>query len=215
MILFRCSCGKSHSVEDQYAGGGLECPCGVNLNIPQQSEPNIFLIYKNGEVEDGIAMSLEELQAMLARGKMSEIDLVRKDGLWIPLRDVFDIDISQKENEGLSIEEDIIDNLEPIEDIFNLKEAKKKSELVKNKRATGKIRKPSKKKSNKKRENKEQKEDIPEENNDDNNKEVSAKENSSQKKTKKKSTKMKKIIIAVVAIVVILIAVDFILKQIQ
>ena len=89
MILFRCSCGAAHQAEDQYAGGSMPCPqCGENVSIPTESDPAVALVYKSGESEDGIPMTLDDIRVQLVAGELSQNDLIWDNETWRPVGEV-------------------------------------------------------------------------------------------------------------------------------
>ena len=91
MILFRCSCGAAQSVGDQYAGGTAQCAtCGQHLSIPQESDPEVILIYRAGDAEEGVAMTQEQVEAALASAALTPTDLISQEGAWYPLEAVLE-----------------------------------------------------------------------------------------------------------------------------
>ncbi len=89
MILFACQCGTPYSVEDQYAGGSLECTsCGKPNQIPTASDPRVVLIFKAGESEDGMPMLREEVERLVTAGQFTEAELIWDGTTWRPVTDV-------------------------------------------------------------------------------------------------------------------------------
>lgn len=87
MILFRCSsCGEAYRVEDRYGGGPMECHgCGHVGEIPRESDPEVLLIFRAGDPEEGVAMPRAALERLAEQGELSPADLVLQDGVWGPL----------------------------------------------------------------------------------------------------------------------------------
>ena len=89
MILFACQCGSPYTVEDQFAGGTLQCTaCGKSIQIPAQSDPRVVLIYRAGESEDGVPMLREEVERLVAAGEFTETELIWDETTWRPVTDV-------------------------------------------------------------------------------------------------------------------------------
>lgn len=122
MILFRCrECGQSLRVTDRMAGGTVPCPsCGNNSEVPEESDPDVRLVYHAGSASEGAAMTVEEIRAFLVGGSLEPLDLSLEGDTWMPLADLFD------ESEGLDAAgppdmeqdavtlEDIVGQLQPI-----------------------------------------------------------------------------------------------------
>ncbi len=86
MILFRCSCGAAHGVDDKYAGGTAMCEkCGQHVPIPKESDSEVQLVYKAGESETGVPLSREEVDQALAAGELTPRDLIWHESTWYPL----------------------------------------------------------------------------------------------------------------------------------
>jgi len=87
MILFRCSsCGEAYRVADKYANGSADCQkCGAAISIPGESDPEVVLIYKAGESEDGLALTREQVTAAFEAGTLLATDLILDEGTWRPL----------------------------------------------------------------------------------------------------------------------------------
>ena len=102
MILFRCpACGTAHRADPQYAGGMLPCrSCGKQVPIPHQSDPACALVYKSGESEDGLPMTVEEIRLKLVSGELADTDLVWDNSTWKPLAQSFG---EVKESGGLRL----------------------------------------------------------------------------------------------------------------
>ena len=89
MILFACPCGTPYTVEDQYAGGTLECTsCGKPNQIPPTSDPRVVLIFRAGESEDGVPMLREEVERLVAAGQFTEAELIWDGTTWRPVTDI-------------------------------------------------------------------------------------------------------------------------------
>jgi len=88
MVLFRCSCGAAHAIEERFAGGTAQCEqCGQRVPIPQQSDEGVLLVYKSGEDEEGIPMARDQVERALITGALSSLDLIWHENTWYPLRD--------------------------------------------------------------------------------------------------------------------------------
>ena len=87
MILFRCpACGTAHRAEPQYAGGMIPCrQCGQQVPIPHASDPACGLVYRAGEAEEGLPMTLDDIRLKLLSGELSETDLIWDGNTWKPL----------------------------------------------------------------------------------------------------------------------------------
>ncbi len=87
MILFRCpSCGEAYRVADDYAGGSAECRnCRVSVRVPTESDPELVLVFKAGDSEDGLAMTRDQVTAAFEAGTLLATDLVLDNGTWRPL----------------------------------------------------------------------------------------------------------------------------------
>jgi hypothetical protein len=89
MILFACECGSPYMVEDQYAGGTLECTaCGKGIAIPSASDPRVALVFRAGESEDGVPMLREEVERLVAAGEFTEAELIWDGTTWRPVTEV-------------------------------------------------------------------------------------------------------------------------------
>lgn len=104
MILFRCpACGTAHRAEPQYAGGMLPCRrCGQQVPIPHASDPACALVYKAGESDDGLPMTMEEIRVKLVAGELADTDLVWDSSTWKPLSQAFGA-VREGENTGLRL----------------------------------------------------------------------------------------------------------------
>jgi hypothetical protein len=91
MILFRCpACGTAHRADPQYAGGTMPCRrCGKQVPIPRTSDPACALVYKAGEAEDGVPMTLDDIRLKLVSGELAETDLIWDNSTWKPLAQAF------------------------------------------------------------------------------------------------------------------------------
>jgi hypothetical protein len=91
MILFRCpACGTAHRAEPQYAGGTIPCRhCGQQVPIPHASDPACGLIYRAGEAEEGLPMTLDDIRLKLLSGELAETDLIWDSSTWKPLAQTF------------------------------------------------------------------------------------------------------------------------------
>ena len=88
MILFSCQCGAAYKVDDKYAGGKAQCDqCGQHITVPQTSDPEVELVYKSGESEEGLAVRRDTLEEWLGNDRLTPADLIWRDGTWHPLSD--------------------------------------------------------------------------------------------------------------------------------
>ena len=89
MIMFRCACGVPHVAEDKFGGGSVRCrKCGAEVAIPRSSDPEVVLIYKAGDAEDGAPMLRTEMERHLVVGELAPTDLIWHGNTWCPLADV-------------------------------------------------------------------------------------------------------------------------------
>jgi len=89
MILFPCSCGAAHAVDDEYAGGSMSCDkCNSEIVIPDASDPGVALVYKAGESENGVPMAWTDVTARIEAGELETTDLVWHGNTWVPIGDV-------------------------------------------------------------------------------------------------------------------------------
>lgn len=129
MILFACQCGAPYSVEDQYAGGTLECTaCSKANRIPGASDPRVVLIFRAGESEAGVPMLREEVERLVAAGEFTEAELIWDGTTWRPVTQVMGGGVSsedkpkfhlkRRENEVEEKEEELaFDGIEPIQKV--------------------------------------------------------------------------------------------------
>jgi hypothetical protein len=91
MILFRCpACGTAHRAEPQYAGGMIPCRhCGKQVPIPHASDPACGLVYRAGEAEEGLPMTMDEIRLKLVSGQLADTDLIWDNSTWKPLAQAF------------------------------------------------------------------------------------------------------------------------------
>ncbi len=91
MILFRCpACGTAHRADPQYAGGTIPCRhCGTQVPIPHASDPACGLVYRAGEAEEGLPMTLDDIRLKLLAGELAETDLIWDNSTWKPLAQTF------------------------------------------------------------------------------------------------------------------------------
>ncbi|NLF18774.1 MAG: DUF4339 domain-containing protein, partial [Lentisphaerae bacterium] len=117
MILFRCpACGTAHRADPQYAGGMLPCRhCGQQVPIPHASDPACALVYKAGESDDGVPMTLEEIRVKLVAGELADTDLVWDNSTWKPLAQAFGA-VREGENTGLRLKRREEEPAAPAED---------------------------------------------------------------------------------------------------
>jgi len=87
MILFRCErCGRAFRVEDRFAGGAADCEhCGHHIRIPQESDPDVVLVFKAGESEEGTPLTRTQVAEAFERGLLRPTDLIFENGMWRPL----------------------------------------------------------------------------------------------------------------------------------
>ena len=128
MILFACKCGSPYTVEDQYAGGTLECTaCGHGISIPTSSDPRVVLIFRAGESEDGVPMLREEVERLVTAGEFTETELIWDETTWRPVTDVFGattsdghggLHLKRRDEEPDEEEEDLeFDDIAPIQKV--------------------------------------------------------------------------------------------------
>ena len=90
MILCRCACGELYKLEDEVAGGTVECSkCSAQFPVPAESDPEIALVYYAASDEDGLPMLRDDVTRMLAGGELTATDMIWRDGAWNPLGSVF------------------------------------------------------------------------------------------------------------------------------
>jgi len=131
MILFACECGSPYSVEDNFAGGTLECTaCGKGNQIPADSDPRVALVFRSGESEDGVPMLREEVERLVAAGEFTETELIWDGMTWRPVTDVMgggvlatatvkpELRLKTKEEGSDEEDEDLpFDDIEPIQKV--------------------------------------------------------------------------------------------------
>ena len=131
MILFACECGSPYSVEDNFAGGTLECTaCGKDNRIPADSDPRVALVFRSGESEDGVPMLREEVERLVAAGEFTETELIWDGMTWRPVTDVMGggvsaasaakpkLQLRSKEEGSEEEDEDLpFDDIEPIQKV--------------------------------------------------------------------------------------------------
>jgi len=73
-------------VTDDFAGGSADCRnCQVSIRVPSESDPEVVLVFKAGDSEDGVAMTREQVTAAFEANALLPTDLVLDNGTWRPL----------------------------------------------------------------------------------------------------------------------------------